>query len=135
MSKVHWKCSPPFRVRWLSQSEIGFWHVGHLKNPLNEGKPVHVAKDGQEIPAGIGQKMMIILKDVEARVNEGQENANEAPFHRNSFKNRGEPRPFNPETRKPIPKGKFKPKAKKPYSGARTAWPLKTTQPTDNAHW
>lgn len=55
---IHWEASPPFRVEWLSTTEVEFYHIGHLRNKLNEDLPVLVGKDGQEIEEGCGRRLL-----------------------------------------------------------------------------
>ncbi|KAK3901875.1 YT521-B-like domain-containing protein [Staphylotrichum tortipilum] len=55
---IHWDTSDPFRVQWLSKTSVDFFRIGHLKNPLNEGAPVLVGKDGQEIEAECGAELL-----------------------------------------------------------------------------
>jgi hypothetical protein len=58
MKNVNWEISHPFRVEWLSKTEVDFCHVGHLKNPYNEGLPVLVGKDGQEMEEECGRGLL-----------------------------------------------------------------------------
>ena len=58
MSGIHWETSPPFRVEWLSTTVVEFYRIGHLKNSLNEGHAVVVAKDGQEIEEECGRQLL-----------------------------------------------------------------------------
>jgi hypothetical protein len=60
---IHWEVSHPFRVEWLSKSSVEFFRIGHLKNPYNEGAPVLVGKDGQEIEEECGAEL---LREMEA---------------------------------------------------------------------
>ncbi|KAL7957070.1 YT521-B-like domain-containing protein [Trichoderma compactum] len=61
MSKTSWEHSSPFRVQWLSTHRTEFWNFGKLRNPLNDGKPVFVGRDGQEIPETCGREMICVL--------------------------------------------------------------------------
>jgi hypothetical protein len=38
-----------FNVDWVCRKEIPFSEVAHLNNPWNDGKPVKIGRDGQEI--------------------------------------------------------------------------------------
>ncbi|KAL7807237.1 YT521-B-like domain-containing protein [Trichoderma gracile] len=61
MGNITWEASDPFRIEWLSTRRTEFWKLGDLKNPLNDGKPVFVGRDGQEYPEACGRKMIRIL--------------------------------------------------------------------------
>lgn len=58
-----WESSPPFLLEWYCKKEVGYGRMGHLKNGLNEGKPVFVGRDGQEIEARVGVELCEILVD------------------------------------------------------------------------
>lgn len=62
MSGIHWETTHPFRLEWLSTTEVEFYRIGHLKNSLNENQPVLVGKDGQEIEDECGRQL---LKEME----------------------------------------------------------------------
>lgn len=47
-----------FEVDWISRKELPFIMTSHLFNPLNEGKPVKIARDGQEIDERIGRELV-----------------------------------------------------------------------------
>ncbi|PTB67200.1 YTH-domain-containing protein [Trichoderma citrinoviride] len=65
MNNITWEASGPFRITWLNTDRTEFWRLGDLKNPLNDGKPVFVGRDGQEYPEACGRKMVRILDRVE----------------------------------------------------------------------
>lgn len=72
-TKLNWKTSPAFTLRWLSTTPIHFRLIGHLKNTLNldeKGEPraVLVGKDGQEISADAGLGVVRVLDEVEGVV-------------------------------------------------------------------
>ncbi|KAL1902122.1 hypothetical protein Cpir12675_000020 [Ceratocystis pirilliformis] len=67
--RIRWHASHPFVVQWLNTTEIRFSHIPHLKNPLNESKPIFHAKDGQEIPFDIGRKLVAIMNDESKAIN------------------------------------------------------------------
>ncbi|KAB5583254.1 YT521-B-like domain-containing protein [Coniochaeta sp. 2T2.1] len=58
-----WDASAPFRVEWLSKTEVQFSFIGHIRNPLNDNLAVLVGKDGQEIEEEAGRAL---LKEMEA---------------------------------------------------------------------
>lgn len=69
-SKLHWKTSPAFRLRWLGTTPVHFRMVGHLKNSMNldergESRAVLVGKDGQEISPDAGMGVVWILDEAE----------------------------------------------------------------------
>ncbi|TFA97616.1 Zinc finger CCCH domain-containing protein 45 [Trichoderma ghanense] len=65
MDNITWEASDPFRIEWLSTRRTEFWKLGDLKNPLNDGKPVFVGRDGQEYPEACGHKMVRVLNRVD----------------------------------------------------------------------
>jgi YTH domain-containing protein 1 len=68
MNGIHWDTSPPFRVEWLSKVAVEFFRIGHLTNSYNEGLPVLVGKDGQEIEEECGRQLLAEMQSyVEAR--------------------------------------------------------------------
>jgi hypothetical protein len=65
MNNITWEASDPFRIEWLNTRRTEFWKLGDLKNPLNDGKPVFVGRDGQEYPEACGRTMIRILDRVD----------------------------------------------------------------------
>ncbi|RFU80259.1 gpi mannosyltransferase 2 [Trichoderma arundinaceum] len=61
MASITWAASHPFRVEWLNTRSTEFWRMGDLKNPLKDGAPVFVGRDGQEYPESCGRKIIEIL--------------------------------------------------------------------------
>ncbi|KAL7815460.1 YT521-B-like domain-containing protein [Trichoderma aethiopicum] len=61
MNNISWEASAPFRIEWLNTRRTEFWRLGDLANPLNDGKPVFIGRDGQEYPEQCGRKMVRIL--------------------------------------------------------------------------
>ena len=55
---IHWEVSDPFRIQWLCKTAVEFHRIGHLKNSYNDGLPVLVGKDGQEIEEGCGTELL-----------------------------------------------------------------------------
>lgn len=45
------------KVDWVCKRELPFIGTSHLYNPWNEGKPVKIGRDGQEIEAKIGAEL------------------------------------------------------------------------------
>ncbi len=43
-----------FEVDWQRRYDLPFRELEHLHNPLNDGKPVKICRDGQELPAELG---------------------------------------------------------------------------------
>ncbi|XP_010540293.1 PREDICTED: YTH domain-containing protein 1 isoform X2 [Tarenaya hassleriana] len=50
-----------FKVKWLRLSELPFQKTLHLKNPLNDYKPVKISRDCQELPENIGEALCELL--------------------------------------------------------------------------
>ena len=46
-----------FRVDWKRRFDLPFSATNHLYNPMNEGKPVRIGRDGQEVPADVGRAL------------------------------------------------------------------------------
>ncbi|XP_074598684.1 uncharacterized protein LOC141853294 [Brevipalpus obovatus] len=46
-----------FDLDWICRKELPFSKTLHLFNPLNEGKPVKIARDGQEIEPRVGEEL------------------------------------------------------------------------------
>ena len=42
---------------------LGFQQTEHLHNPLNEGKPVKICRDGQELPPDLGAQLCQLIED------------------------------------------------------------------------
>lgn len=56
-SNLLWESSGPFRIRWISITDISFHRVAHLKNRYNEHQPVLIGRDGQEIDPFCGEHL------------------------------------------------------------------------------
>lgn len=52
-----------FQIDWEVLYNLPFHKVEHLANPLNEGKPVKIAKDGQEVPVDIAQELLRLMRE------------------------------------------------------------------------
>lgn len=50
-----------FRVKWLRLSNLPFHKTLHLKNPLNEYKPVKISRDCQELSPEIGESLCQLI--------------------------------------------------------------------------
>ena len=46
-----------FRVDWKRRVDLPFEATQQMFNPLNEGKPVRICRDGQEVPHELGQHL------------------------------------------------------------------------------
>lgn len=46
-----------FKVDWLCRKELSFSSTLHLYNPWNEGKPVKIGRDGQEIEPKVAEEL------------------------------------------------------------------------------
>lgn len=47
-----------FNIDWISRMDLPFSKTTHLFNPLNDDKPVKIARDGQEIESSVGQELI-----------------------------------------------------------------------------
>eukprot|EP00884_Botryococcus_braunii_P020915 jgi/Botrbrau1/7507/Bobra.0095s0043.1 len=56
-----------FQVRWERVADLSFGDLHGLTNPLNDGKPVSLCRDGQEVPADIGDAMVKLMNEKEER--------------------------------------------------------------------
>jgi hypothetical protein len=61
-----WESSGPFRIRWISITDISFHRVAHLKNRLNENQPVLIGRDGQEIDPECGAALCKTIDETAA---------------------------------------------------------------------
>ncbi|KAI4303479.1 hypothetical protein MLD38_039102 [Melastoma candidum] len=50
-----------FKVKWLQLNDLPFQKTLHLKNPLNDNKPVKISRDCQELPQDIGEALCELL--------------------------------------------------------------------------
>ncbi|XP_031251184.1 YTH domain-containing protein 1 isoform X4 [Pistacia vera] len=50
-----------FKVKWLQLNDLPFQKTLHLKNPLNDYKPVKISRDCQELPQDIGEALCDLL--------------------------------------------------------------------------
>ncbi|KAM6556919.1 hypothetical protein CsatB_003938 [Cannabis sativa] len=69
-SQGNGKCNPwgrSFKVKWLQLNDLPFQKTLHLKNPLNDYKPVKISRDCQELSTEIGEALCELL-DVKSSV-------------------------------------------------------------------
>lgn len=50
-----------FKVKWLRLHDLPFQKTLHLKNPLNQYKPVKISRDCQELPQDIGEALCELI--------------------------------------------------------------------------
>ncbi|CAH1415596.1 unnamed protein product [Lactuca virosa] len=50
-----------FKVKWLRLQDLPFQKTLHLKNPLNQYKPVKISRDCQELPQDIGEALCELI--------------------------------------------------------------------------
>lgn len=55
-----------FKVDWLCRKELSFNCTAHLFNPWNDGKPVKIGRDGQEIEGKVGAELCRLFPEDEA---------------------------------------------------------------------
>lgn len=53
-------------VDWVCKKELSFTCTAHLYNPWNEGKPVKIGRDGQEIEAKVGAELCRLFPEDDA---------------------------------------------------------------------
>lgn len=46
-----------FELDWICKKELSFTCTTHLHNPWNEGKPVKIGRDGQEIDPKVAEEL------------------------------------------------------------------------------
>jgi len=46
-----------FKIDWVCKTELSFQKVQHLYNPWNEGKPVKIGRDGQQIEPKVAEEL------------------------------------------------------------------------------
>ena len=51
-----------FGIQWLCLHDVPFGQTNYLLNPLNEGKPVKISRDGQELPHALGTAMVQLFE-------------------------------------------------------------------------
>jgi len=52
-----------FKVEWLTLFNLPFGDTLHIRNPLNNHKPVKISRDGQELPVEVGQQLCDLLDE------------------------------------------------------------------------
>ena len=53
-----------FEVEWISQCNLPFSEMRMLSNSLNENKPVTISRDGQELPADVGERVCEMFNEL-----------------------------------------------------------------------
>ncbi|KAJ6643174.1 YTH domain-containing protein 1 [Pseudolycoriella hygida] len=53
-------------VDWVCKNSLSFTCTGHLYNPWNEGKPVKIGRDGQEIEQKVGAELCRLFPEDES---------------------------------------------------------------------
>ncbi|XP_014289436.1 YTH domain-containing protein 1 [Halyomorpha halys] len=54
-----------FKIEWICKKELPFSATMHLYNPWNEGKPVKIGRDGQEIEPRVGAELCRLFPEDE----------------------------------------------------------------------
>ncbi|XP_024531733.1 zinc finger CCCH domain-containing protein 45 [Selaginella moellendorffii] len=52
-----------FSVDWLKLHDLPFQETSHLKNPLDDNKPVKISKDCQELPREVGESLCALIDE------------------------------------------------------------------------
>jgi len=71
-----------FHVEWLTLYDLPFNETLHIRNPINNNKPVKISRDGQELPTDIGAELCKMLDDgaaTEARKRKSTGTGDESP--------------------------------------------------------
>ncbi|CAG0913852.1 unnamed protein product [Notodromas monacha] len=55
-----------FQIDWITKKELPFSKVSHLYNPWNDGKPVKIGRDGQEIEPKVAGELCRIFPEDES---------------------------------------------------------------------
>lgn len=50
-----------FDIEWLRLHDLPYKEVEHLRNPLNDNRPVHVSRDGQELSNAAGRAVCFLI--------------------------------------------------------------------------
>lgn len=58
-----------FDLEWRRAYGLRWEDVQHLHNPLNEGKPVKISRDGQELPPDLGHTLLVMIEEGADREN------------------------------------------------------------------
>lgn len=51
----------PFRIEWLSTRRVPFYRTRGLRNALNNNREVKIARDGTEVEAGVGGRLLVLF--------------------------------------------------------------------------
>eukprot|EP00238_Polyblepharides_amylifera_P003280 CAMPEP_0196592464 /NCGR_PEP_ID=MMETSP1081-20130531/72818_1 /TAXON_ID=36882 /ORGANISM="Pyramimonas amylifera, Strain CCMP720" /LENGTH=317 /DNA_ID=CAMNT_0041916175 /DNA_START=82 /DNA_END=1032 /DNA_ORIENTATION=- len=52
-----------FKISWQRLYDLPFTQCFHLRNPLNENKPVKISRDGQEMPVDLGDTLLSMIEE------------------------------------------------------------------------
>ena len=52
-----------FKVKWQTIYDLSFNDVMHLRNPYNEGKPIKISRDGQEVEPSVGRQLCLAIDE------------------------------------------------------------------------
>ncbi|KAI0168857.1 hypothetical protein GGR52DRAFT_552651 [Hypoxylon sp. FL1284] len=59
---VTWNISEPFEVEWLCKVHVDNTHIQHISNSLSQDYSVIRARDGQQVDAQAGRRMIAIIE-------------------------------------------------------------------------
>ena len=51
------------QVKWQTIFDLPFGNTMHLHNPLNEGKPIKISRDGQEMEPAVGYELACLFDE------------------------------------------------------------------------
>ena len=52
-----------FKVKWQTIFDLPFGSTMHLRNPLNENKPIKIRRDGQEVDPAVGYDLACMFDE------------------------------------------------------------------------
>merc|ERR1711894_49779 len=99
------------KIDWICRKDLPFQKVQHLYNPWNDGKPIKIGRDGQEIEPKVAEEL--------CRLFSVDENVDMTPILRKSKESARNQRAKPLSERKPI----SGPGSRGPISGSRDRFP------------
>jgi len=81
-----------FKVEWLKLAELNFTKTLHIKNPLNNNKPVKISRDGQELPTDVALQLIQLI-DAEPDTKNVKKLSYDIPKEKESIKEKPKEKP------------------------------------------